>query len=425
MPTGSRVRFSTHSIRAAGDHAVLGSDAEAARARAAVHARRHAVHEHPGLHDHDAARAAAHADPRDRPAPLRAAGVGLHVRRVGERLRRGVLDRPLQPQARAAHDVHRLHRRDGPVRPRAHLRAPVRGAHRGGRVRRRHRGARDDDRRRRDSVFAARVRHHPRFRGLLVRGGAGGADGTVVRVALLVARAVPRARRDEPRRVVPRVESRTVAGRAPARRAAEAGRAAPRRLRRAQSPAGVRAHHHAHDERLPRRAVHCGLQRRQRRHHRGGAALHLFRGRARDALHGAAHRVARRPLRQEARVLDPRVRLARAHPRDDAPAAAAARGRGGGQRRLLRVRARPLRPGHGAHHRQRFAGGARQLPHVQHVGPAGGRGYRVLRRGAARGTRRGRRAHRFDWAGWCAVAATLCAVLVARARRVPDGSRAE
>ena len=46
--------------------------------------------------------------------------------------------------------------------------------------------------------------------------------------------------------------------------------------------------------------------------HGDRASVHLFRGRARDAVHRAAHRLARRPLRQEARVHDPRVRLARA-----------------------------------------------------------------------------------------------------------------
>ena len=328
----------------------------------------------------------------DRSAAVRLAGVGVHVRRGGKRLRRRVLDRPLRPQARAARAV----RRASSSRPRcadsrpsyslllaARIVAGIFGGVIGALVfaivadlvpyaRR--------ARRRRPS--SPRRSRWPRCRR---------AARPVVRRALLVARAVSRARR------VQRAGRRHRRVRGWCRRfdahVAGGERRRPlaqlrRDLRRAQSPARVRLHDRAHVRGVHGGPVHRRVQRRQRRRRRGRAAVHLFRRRRsprsspRRSSAGSPTATARSACSRSSRCISIVPILV-----DDAPAAAAARLGRRAVGAVLRVRAGPLRPGDGARHRQRRAAAARQLHELQRVDPAARAGARRSRPGSSSAAR--------------------------------------
>ena len=222
----------------------------------------------------------------DRSAAVRLAGVGVHVRRGGERLRRRVLDRPLRPQARVARALRRVHRRDGAVRDRAELsrccwrRAMVAGAF-GGVI-----GGLAF------AIVADAVPYARRARATAIVAAAfslaavaGVPLGALARRALLVADAVPGAGRDSASasalaamRLLPPLRAHLAHGAAPA----PAGAAAAD-LRRAQPPARVRLHDRADVRRLHGDPVHRAVQRRQRRRRRGRSRRRLLRRRRRHA----------------------------------------------------------------------------------------------------------------------------------------------
>ena len=168
--------------------------------------------------------------------------------------------------------------------------------------------------------YARRARGNARSsRGVLARGGRGRAARAVVRRALLVARAVSRARR---RSASSSAWSRGALMPA-ARRARRARPRARGPLAQLRAVFGVPNHLRAfafmialmlarlHGDPVHRRRTTSPTSASPR----PSLPIMYFAGGARDALHRAGDRPARRPLRQEARVHDPRARLARADPR--------------------------------------------------------------------------------------------------------------
>ena len=94
---------------------------------------------------------------------------------------------------------------------------------------------------------------------------------------------------------------------------------------------------------------------------------------------------------------------------------------------VLRVRARPLRPGDGARHRQRRAAAARQLHELQRVDPtARRRERRRSRRASSSAARADGALTHFGAVGWLSVGCTLVCLWLARRIRIVDrhGSRA-
>ena len=182
-----------------------------------------------------------------------------------------------------------------------------------GDLRRRDRRAGVHDHRRRHSVRAARARHRVRGGGVLARRRHGRAARAVVRRALLVARAVSRARRLSAVGVDRRVARRACRS---TRTSPAASAAGP--LAQLAAVFGVANHLRAFAFMIVLMTsvfmvvpVHRRVQRRQRGHAETELPYIYFAGGLAALFTAPAHRSARRPLRQEARVHDPRVRLAR------------------------------------------------------------------------------------------------------------------